>query len=103
MLYVRRDDVPLVLKLVMRGFPAPEEESKMGAFVDDEALLAAAEAAEVPYPLQWTSGVVKVPGVKHIYHTTVSSVPLVWPTHQVRCATDAVAACVGARRCAAGW
>lgn len=71
-LYVLRDDVPLVLKLMMRGFPAPEEESKMGAFVDDEDLLARAAAAEVPYPLRWTEGVTKVPGVKHVYHTSVS-------------------------------
>ena len=46
MLYVLRDDVPLVLALMLRAFPGPDDAAT--PYVSDAALAAQASSIEIP-------------------------------------------------------
>lgn len=69
MLYVLRDDVQLVLALMLRAFPGPDDAAT--PYVSDAALAAQASSIEIPPAFAWTEAFTPCPGVQHVYHTTV--------------------------------
>ena len=77
MLYALKKDMPLILSLVLKAFPAPatSEESKTSeGYVSDATLLAAATALDVPSDFDACTST-PTTGVQYVYHTTVGDGP----------------------------